>query len=48
MLFCKAILKTGKNKGNRCACKANKLYGKYCGNHKNYDSLKNEIERVDV
>ena len=29
MLFCKAILKTGKNKGNRCACKANKLYGKY-------------------
>ena len=45
MLFCKAILKTGKNKGNRCACKANKLYGKYCGNHKNYDSLKNEIEK---
>jgi len=36
---CKAIIKTGKNKG--CACKNKIKIGKYCGKHLNYE--KNNI-----
>ena len=42
-MTCKAILKTGKNKGNLCTYKAK--FGKYCGMHKNYDPLKNEVKK---
>ena len=50
--ICRAILKSGKKKGQMCGCKGNLMYdNKCCGRHKNYvfpviddDNSKKKIE----
>jgi len=39
-MSCKALIKSGPKKGQKCNCKT-KDGNKYCGKHKNYDSKKN-------
>ncbi len=45
-IICKAILKSGKKKGQICGCKGNPQYtNKCCGRHKNYKFPENNIDK---